>query len=190
MDRFKFRYWQQGCKQMEYIDSLYFFEENSIRDANDIPSCDALMQCTGLKDVNGNLIYEGDIVDVLSEVETTAEIKWCQDTAQFTIEFENICANFDNYHSNELEVVGNIYESKVSFSTKFGEQIRLARKRKGWSVQKLSKVSNVSVGLISELENGKRTVIPKFDTCIKIIRAFDKHLDMEMFLVKYLKEVK
>ena len=72
---------------------------------------DNLIPCTGKRDRNGILIYEGDIVYIDCEDET-AIIKWSDDLAKFTIHFEDEAfADFDNYYSKELAVIGNIYEN-------------------------------------------------------------------------------
>ena len=73
---------------------------------------DNLIPCTGERDRNGILIYEGDRVYINCKDET-AIIKWSDDLARFTIHFEDeaVFADFDNYYSKELEVIGNIYEN-------------------------------------------------------------------------------
>ena len=70
-----------------------------------------LIQCTGKKDKHKNLIFEGDRVYIGCEDEI-ATIKWSDDLARFTIHFEDVIADFDNYYGKELEVIGNIYEDK------------------------------------------------------------------------------
>ena len=73
---------------------------------------DNLIPCTGKRDRNGILIYEGDRVYINCE-DKTAIIKWSDDLARFTIRFEDeaVFADFDNYYGKELEVIDNIYEN-------------------------------------------------------------------------------
>ena len=91
----------------EFLGKCVFNQEDLTADKECV-----LMQCTGLKDKNSRLIYEGDRVYIDCEDET-AIIKWSDDLARFTIHFEDeaVFADFDNYYSKELEVIGNIYEN-------------------------------------------------------------------------------
>lgn len=85
--------------------------EHSLVDYEIDPS--TLCQCTGLKDKNGKLIWENDIVILPGEEEPRA-IKWDEDTARYTIQNGDIVCDFDNYWSNELEVIGNTLRTEIN----------------------------------------------------------------------------
>ena len=65
-----------------------------------------LMQYTGLKDINGKEIYEGDIVNYFKD--ELAVIKWYK--GGFIIESESHGESFHDICA-EIEVVGNMYEN-------------------------------------------------------------------------------
>ena len=118
-DRLKFRVWDKTKEIMVHFDGI-FYNKKPYTEGSSFPQYDScphyhklsdLMQCTGLRDKNSKLIYEGDRVYIDREDET-AIIKWSDDLARFTIHFEDEAfADFDNYYSKELEVIGNIYEN-------------------------------------------------------------------------------
>ena len=60
----KYRAWNEKCKDMEYIDDLYWFEENGVHDFGGAGHFDdyIIMPSTGEQDKNGKEIYVGDVV--------------------------------------------------------------------------------------------------------------------------------
>lgn len=71
IDRFKFRVWNgEQMVSPDYIarDGYAHWKEDSIPN-----SSNKLMQCTGIKDMEGNLVYEGDILEYKQYY---ANIKW------------------------------------------------------------------------------------------------------------------
>ena len=107
-DRFKFRVWDKQGK--EYTkDEAYLF----CRSINDDPDRYIVEQCTGLKDANGKLIYEGDIIFINGE-------KWRviwndEDCAFFFSNSKEVYHQpiFPDFYmmTDDFEVIGNIHEN-------------------------------------------------------------------------------
>lgn len=67
-------------------------------------------QYTGLTDKNGKKIFEGDIVDILTENEEIGVVKY--DDGGFQVEANGFIVDFHtNINGTDLEVIGNIYDN-------------------------------------------------------------------------------
>ena len=117
-DRFRFRVWKKVESKMvesvTYLNPLLFDEEIAPDEAKNY----ILLQCTGLKDKNGKLIYEGDILGGIYE---NLDIFYCPQCMQFELHAKGygcMCCNGDIHwcevveDNNKLEVISNIYENK------------------------------------------------------------------------------
>lgn len=71
-----------------------------------------ICQCTGLKDKNGKLIWENDIVSYCDCTKEDYVISWEQNKACFEYQqYSCSMMNFDELSSCEVEVVGNVFDN-------------------------------------------------------------------------------
>ena len=124
-DRFKFRTWCVNKNQWEtgkvYLDNegRIYDDFHRVKEETHI-----INFCTGLKDKNGKLIYEGDVLKVVGKQteETIGVVQWLDDFGKFVLnikdrrkgEYKNcdtLC-EFEYLPVNERNIIGNIYENK------------------------------------------------------------------------------
>lgn len=123
-DRFKYRYWDKQIKKMRYGDiqlscsgQPFTLEATSeglkVIDIDNIE----IMQCTGIKDNNDKLIFEGDIVKFSSIYGYGIfEIKWSDELSAFGCEDDE--TDFSELgrlyqEAAYVEIIGNIYEKDL-----------------------------------------------------------------------------
>lgn len=125
-DRFKFRVWNKNTHSYTTGGAIKFGglcfvdkEDFGIK-LGEHQECYIIEQCTGVKDKNGNLIYEGDIiheVDKDAEIDDLSQIVWNQSTCHF-MKLDLPDTGLDRHcilcedDSPYVEIIGNIHEQK------------------------------------------------------------------------------
>lgn len=112
-DRYKFRVWNNFQKKMfavyaiDYRNMLICAEsEKNTTHTFGFIDC-TLMQCTGLKDKNGNLIFEGDIMRLPDGV--TQVVKWSDDYLHFAL-YDKDKQRGHILIEKDDEIIGNIHD--------------------------------------------------------------------------------
>lgn len=110
-DRLKFRAWIGKEKALVSFGAryIYFDAINGLSDfIKNNEGFDVIEQCTGLKDKNGKLIYENDLIKIDDDV---AVIKWSDYYARFMLESSEDNFDFETTYAEECEIIGNIHEN-------------------------------------------------------------------------------
>lgn len=121
MENISFRAWDKEENKMWNVETLYIEDEwVKVNDGSiygvtkDLVRSYCLMQSTGLKDITGTEIYEGDIVELKypydKRIKTKGIIVWDESKACFGISMKETTEQYELYRitaENYLTVISN-----------------------------------------------------------------------------------
>lgn len=128
-DRFKFRYFNKFINKMvepknwQNVNVIYRCLEQQVCFDENIDSVSydyignnlVFMQCTGLKDKNGKLIYEGDIVKTSPSgfFDNDRDVFYIKFTDGYRLAYQDwqTLDTIGGFSNKLFEIVGNIYEN-------------------------------------------------------------------------------
>ena len=125
MIKIKFRVWDLDEKKMKTVNSIDFtndlitvYDKESLEHVLSFGDVD-LMQFTGITDVYDKGIYDGDIVEISSELSDETYkmiVEFYEDTASFVLKPLNKAITridyLSCYNKTDYKVIGNFYENK------------------------------------------------------------------------------
>jgi hypothetical protein len=106
---------QLNLEKPEISQVMQHFEDNSNSNSEEYVTIkpNRVLQCTSLKDKNGKLIYEGDIV---KENWHKYAISWSRGSFDITDIHNEKCYTISALCSEKSEVIGNIYKNPILFT--------------------------------------------------------------------------
>ncbi len=118
-DRFKFRVWDKESQKYHNGMEVFDYMRGVVS-----PDKYVMEQCTGLKDKNGKLVYDGDILrainsDTINRPDLQIGYIWVDELNCRWIKFKkeelswnDFCSLIDYDCTLTIEIVGNIHENK------------------------------------------------------------------------------